>query len=180
MESYSEKIHVIENFLNKDQCNILFDKYNEKIWDAADPNIKTGFGVSVEEAKNFYESDNYLAEICRYMGKVISVCYGKDMELKSLFHSVMNIGAKNSLHWDNYIENGEEDVSALLYINDDFAGGELYFPNQNLIIKPKSGTFVFFQGDESVEHEVKTVTDGSRNAFVGFYWPRQKRIRVMP
>ena len=101
------------------------------------------------------------------------------MELKQLFHSVMTPGAKNALHWDNYIENGDEDVSSLLYINDDYSGGELHFPNQNLKIKPKKGTFIFFSGDETVEHEVTTVTEGNRNAFVGFYWPVLRRKRVM-
>jgi predicted 2-oxoglutarate/Fe(II)-dependent dioxygenase YbiX len=90
----------------------------------------------------------------------------------------MNPGALNPLHWDNYVEDGEEDISALLYLNEDFEGGELFFPNQNIRIKPESGMLVFFNGTEDYHHTVEVVTKGRREALVGFYWPKDKRINV--
>jgi len=84
-------------------------------------------------------------QIVKRMGKEISDHYGEPMELKTLFHSVMVPGAVNPLHWDNYIENGQEDVSSLFYINEEYEGGELNFPDQDLLIKPKKGTFIFLE-----------------------------------
>ena len=71
------------------------------------------------------------------------------------------------------------DVSSLFYINEEYEGGELNFPDQNLLIKPKKGTFIFFRGEESLMHEVKVVKSGSRNAFVGFFWPTRVRLSVI-
>jgi hypothetical protein len=172
-------INVLENFVSTQECDDLFDHYNKKIWDAADPFVKTGFGISEKEIKEFYEKDTLLLQIVKRMGKEISDHYGEPMELKTLFHSVMVPGAVNPLHWDNYIENGQEDVSSLFYINEEYEGGELNFPDQDLLIKPKKGTFIFFRGEESLMHEVKVVKSGSRNAFVGFFWPTRIRLSVI-
>ena len=171
-------INILEDFVSKEECLSLFNHYNKKIWDASDPFVKTGFGVSKEDISDFYNKESLLLDIVKRMGNKVSEYYGEPMELKSLFHSVMIPGAVNPLHWDNYIENGEEDVSTLFYINEDYEGGELNFPGQDLIIKPNIGTFIFFRGEESLMHEVKEVKSGSRNAFVGFFWPTRVRMSI--
>lgn len=35
-------------------------------------------------------------------------------------------------------------LSGVLYLNDEYSGGELCFPNQNLSIKPESGSMIIF------------------------------------
>jgi Rps23 Pro-64 3,4-dihydroxylase Tpa1-like proline 4-hydroxylase len=171
-------INIIEGFVSDKECQELFEHYNLKIWDAEDPFVKTGFGVGKDEALDLYNKDNLLSDIVKRIGTHLSSHYGEDIELKSLFHSVMTPGAVNPLHWDNYIENGQDDISTLFYLNEDYVGGELHFPNQNKIIKPKAGTFIFFKGEESLMHEVKEVIEGNRNAFVGFFWPTRTRISI--
>jgi Rps23 Pro-64 3,4-dihydroxylase Tpa1-like proline 4-hydroxylase len=172
-------INVIEGFLSQQECDDLFNHYNKKIWDAEDPFVKTGFGVSTEKALELYNEDTLLSNIVKRIGLYLSSYYNEEMELKSLFHSVMTPGAVNPLHWDNYIENGQDDISTLFYLNEDYIGGELHFPDQGKTIKPKAGTFIFFKGDESLMHEVKEVKEGNRNAFVGFYWPKRVRLSVV-
>lgn len=54
------------------------------------------------------------------------------------------------------------EVAANLYLNDDFEGGELYFPLRDLSIKPKAGQLVFFPGGHEYIHGVKTVASGYR------------------
>jgi len=171
-------INIVKNFLSKEECESLFNHYNKKIWDAEDPFVKTGFGLSQDEALSFYEEDNLLSDIVRRIGYHLSSHYNEEMELKTLFHSVMTPGAVNPLHWDNYIENGQDDISTLFYLNEDYVGGELHFPNQNQTIKPEIGTFIFFKGEESLMHEVKEVIQGNRNAFVGFFWPTRVRMSI--
>lgn len=46
-------------------------------------------------------------------------------------------------------------VGALVYLNDNYEGGELYFPEYDVLIKPKAGDLVFFPCH--FYHEVKTV-----------------------
>lgn len=59
--------------------------------------------------------------------------------------------------------------SSLIYLNDDYEGGELYFPEYDLYIKPEVGTLICFKGDENTLHGVKMVTSGVRYT-VSLFW----------
>lgn len=54
------------------------------------------------------------------------------------------------------------EAAANLYLNDDFEGGELYFPNLDISLKPKARQLVIFPGGHEYVHGVKTVTSGFR------------------
>ena len=54
------------------------------------------------------------------------------------------------------------EVAANLYLTDDFEGGELYFPNLGISIKPKAGQLILFPGGHEYSHGVKMVTAGKR------------------
>lgn len=54
------------------------------------------------------------------------------------------------------------DLSSLFYLNDDYEGGELYFPKQGVEFKPKRGSAYFFPGDMNYIHGVKEVKSGIR------------------
>ena len=59
--------------------------------------------------------------------------------------------------------------ATIIYINDEYVGGELFFPNLNIELKPKPGTMLFFPGNEKYEHGVKHVGEGPiRYVLVGF------------
>ena len=52
--------------------------------------------------------------------------------------------------------------AALIYLNDNYEGGELCFPLHNIEIKPKPGTLILFPGTCMYLHEVKEVLSGHR------------------
>jgi hypothetical protein len=59
--------------------------------------------------------------------------------------------------------------AAIIYINDDYNDGELFFKNLDIQLKPKPKTLLLFPGNEKYEHGVKTVADGPiRYVLVGF------------
>jgi predicted 2-oxoglutarate/Fe(II)-dependent dioxygenase YbiX len=58
--------------------------------------------------------------------------------------------------------NPRRDVSSVLYLSDDFDGGELIFKNLNLTIKPKAGMLILFPGAKEYTHEVTKITRGTR------------------
>lgn len=59
--------------------------------------------------------------------------------------------------------------SSILYINDDYSNGELFFKNLDIEIKPKAGSLVIFPGDAEHEHGVRHVGPGPiRHVIVGF------------
>lgn len=61
------------------------------------------------------------------------------------------------------------DLAGLFYLNDDYEGGELYFPNQGIQFKPKAGAAYFFPGDMNYIHGVTKITSGIRYT-VPFFW----------
>jgi hypothetical protein len=61
------------------------------------------------------------------------------------------------------------DIAGLFYINDDYEGGELYFPNQGIQFKPKRGAAYFFPGDMNYIHGVTEIKSGIRYT-VPFFW----------
>lgn len=59
--------------------------------------------------------------------------------------------------------------AAIVYINDDYKDGELFFKNMDLKIRPKPKTLLIFPGNEKYEHGVETVSEGPiRYVLVGF------------
>jgi prolyl 4-hydroxylase len=67
----------------------------------------------------------------------------------------------------NYYKHGGDRVgTGIFYLNDDFVGGETYFPHHSVTAVPKTGSFLYFeQGyDEetnwSTIHESKLITKG--------------------
>lgn len=50
--------------------------------------------------------------------------------------------------------------AAILYLNDDYANGELFFENVNFEIKPKAGSLLIFPGNEEYKHGVRPVGPG--------------------
>jgi hypothetical protein len=59
--------------------------------------------------------------------------------------------------------------TAIFYINDDYEGGELVFPEQGLVLRPKPGQVVVTPATEEFPHYVEPVTKGIRYAVRCFY-----------
>ena len=62
----------------------------------------------------------------------------------------------------------DRDVSLLIYLNDDFAGGELYFPTLNYTYLPKQGDLVFFPSNHLFIHESRPLKKGKKYAMVSW------------
>lgn len=60
----------------------------------------------------------------------------------------------------------DRDLSVVYFINDDYAGGELFFPALDLVIEPEAGTLVCFPSDHNYIHGVRPVTSGHRYTIV--------------
>ena len=75
---------------------------------------------------------------------------------------------------DEFIEQFKENFhtkhfSSLIYLNEDFTGGELYFPQHNLEIRPTNNTIVSFKGDVEHMHGVRMVESGIRYT-LSLFW----------
>lgn len=84
-------------------------------------------------------------------------------------------GAYARMHSDNTDEHGNSGpfarsrYAAFLYLNDDFKGGLLKFPKQDLEIAPKTGMLAVFDGGFENMHEVTLIESGVRYT-IGSFW----------
>jgi hypothetical protein len=81
-------------------------------------------------------------------------------------------GFETELHSDNFDKNSNYDwsghLSNLVYINNNYRGGEIYFPQHELKIKPEPGMFISFPGNFYNRHGVVPV-DNNRYALSVFF-----------
>lgn len=66
-------------------------------------------------------------------------------------------------------------LSNIIYLNDDFEGGELFFPDFGIDIKPKPGMLAVFPGNINYLHGVRKVVGNTR--YTGTLWTRFKDFK---
>jgi hypothetical protein len=81
----------------------------------------------------------------------------------------MQDGVELKSHTDQHTDPSIK-YAAILYINDDYKDGTLFFKNkQDSDLRPKPGTLLIFPGNEDYEHGVRHVGEGPiRYVTVGF------------
>ena len=73
----------------------------------------------------------------------------------------------NRKNYEEGLCNPNTKISVLMFLNDDYEGGELYFPNNNLTIKPKKNQLIIFP-TMSRNYEILDITSGSQYVFLKF------------
>jgi hypothetical protein len=88
-------------------------------------------------------------------------------------------GAYARIHSDNTDEHGNSGAFArsryagFLYLNNNFEGGLLRFPDHNIEIKPQIGMLAVFDGGFNNMHEVTLITKGVRHT-IGSFWDNRE------
>jgi predicted 2-oxoglutarate/Fe(II)-dependent dioxygenase YbiX len=73
-------------------------------------------------------------------------------------------------HVDSYGDERSPVISVVLYLNDDYEGGELEFKNQNVVIKPEAGSIVIFPSIEPYYHASLPIKNGIKYMTPGFWY----------
>jgi hypothetical protein len=69
------------------------------------------------------------------------------------------------------IKNSDIAYGVVIYINDDFEGGETYYSEKNISFKPKKNTLIVHPGNQEYKHGVNKVISGSeRIVLVAFLY----------
>jgi hypothetical protein len=64
-------------------------------------------------------------------------------------------------------------ISGVMYLNDNYEGGEIHFPNQNVTIKPKAGSIIIFPSTDPYVHHPKKINSGNKY-MVPLFWYKEK------
>jgi hypothetical protein len=78
-----------------------------------------------------------------------------------IYNKNMNINDKKNIHWDFSF------MTFVACLTENFDGGLLVFPRQNVEYKLKLGDIIVFPGGITHPHYVTKVTEGQRNVLIG-------------
>ena len=63
---------------------------------------------------------------------------------------------------EHYDAGRPNDIATLVYLNEDYIGGDIYFPEYEMSFKPKPGDLLCFPDNPDYVHGVKPILDGIR------------------
>lgn len=84
-------------------------------------------------------------------------------------------GDKYNSHYDGPTITGRS-VSILIYLNDNYSGGEIEFDFFDLKIKPTAGSMIIFPSNYAYRHTAHPVIDGEKYVIVSWLKDRQTDI----
>lgn len=170
-----ENVHIITNFASDSEIKTL-NKYvvNVTDWTGNQEDYRYKDKIHLDIHQSVQPLFNNLFS---RMKNNIQAVFPVEAIPNGLSICKWTVGDFQPIHADKQEQDGrpncqqDQDLASVIYINDgsEFGGGELYFPNQSLQIKPKAGMAVFFPGDINYSHGVKTVTSGTRYT-IPFFW----------
>lgn len=106
--------------------------------------IKNAFQSCAEKYKDFYNFE-------------YPVNLDSEFGIKKYY-----VGQGLGSHADQYDGNMRLRYSMVLYLNDDYEGGELYFENHNIMVKPEAGSLAIFPSSEPFLHASKDLISGAK------------------
>lgn len=187
-----DDVTLVKNFLSQEELDILFDimkdlsqeDWEKEYLDQLPAFCMEKFGRDdvenlVAEGKfeitQNWKDKNYNInhhEIVRTMHQRLSdlVNIADDkLELAGLSTiQRMQEGVELKAHTDQHTDPSIR-YATIIYLNDDYEGGELFFSNKGLDLRPKPGDLVIFPGTDEFNHGVRHVQPGPiRYVIVGF------------
>jgi hypothetical protein len=189
----SNNIVELEDFLTiEEQQRLINFALTNKIWDQTETHVdKDGLVLydaniwadRVATYNSLKASDPDILELIYDMIARLKVEVDKffNVDVEATGPAIVRwpVGARQEPHADKEFHIGEEqgrpndfpwyDIAGLFYFNDDYEGGELYFPQHGIEFKPKPRAAYFFPGDRFYAHGVRPVKSGNRFTSP-FFW----------
>jgi predicted 2-oxoglutarate/Fe(II)-dependent dioxygenase YbiX len=95
--------------------------------------------------------------------------------LTPLSISKYSTGKSMGPHVDDYGNGDDPNISVVLYLNDNYEGGELFFKEQGIKIKPEAGSIIIFPSVDPYYHESLPVISGIKYMCPGF-WRKTNKV----
>lgn len=167
--SSADNILIINNFMTKEDCENIVSNLNvstalrsDGFWENK---VFAEFSFP-KECKAILKKNRINAH------KVIKETFGDNLLPNSMNQHIIRwpTGPGMDDHIDDEAyERNHYHIASILYLNDDYEGGEIVFPNQGLSLKPKAGDFIAFPGNKNYPHGVKEIFSGERYTAPSWY-----------
>jgi prolyl 4-hydroxylase len=191
-----EEMHIIEcfdNVLSTDECdyiiNLSKDKYKRSQVGIDDDAEQLSEGRTSFSAYLPFPEHTTLNEIRKKIGRQFELSVERFEHFQCVAYAN---GQEYQAHFDTFdpetkygkesmVNGGQREYTLLVYLNDEFEGGQTYFPNLDVVISPKKGRAVLFKNiDENGNiykgsyHAGLPVAKGQKYAFN--LWIRENAI----
>jgi hypothetical protein len=167
--SSTDNILVINNFLTEEECDLIVNNLN----------TKTALSLTGFWENRIFSEFSFPKECKSILKKYrikshaqVKKIYGDTLLANSMNQHIVKWpeGPGMEEHIDDEAkERSHYHIASVLYLNDNYDGGEINFPQHNLSIKPKKGDLLIFPGNQNYAHEVKEILSGERFTAPGWY-----------
>ncbi|MCZ6604194.1 MAG: 2OG-Fe(II) oxygenase [Alphaproteobacteria bacterium] len=111
-----------------------------------------------------------ICEILQRFYEETEPIYSDTIQLVKWWEGIEHTAHADNEHPDGSLHNTPfRDYAAVVYLNDDYEGGEFFIEPLKIMLRPEKGTMVCFRGDMSHMHGVKMVTKGLRYTMPSWY-----------
>lgn len=169
-----DSIIVVPNFITKKDSEIGIRVLSDLVEERAASSSVRGSGAGIpgavpQGARSIFVRplDSEAIRLVKEYGKKINELL---LPEKLYVHDVIFVKYGPGAFMDPHMDFIEEPTcadckySSVVYFDDDYDGGEIYFPNINKSYHPSAGSMVLFpQSDERYMHGVKEVQSGFRH-----------------
>lgn len=195
-------ISVNENFLNEFELEFINDYVRrltaEDKWDKRDPHPawhnRYIHADSLQDSLQGFNTDEdrdmlgLLVDIRkRVKARIVEI---RDLDAP-LFADTLQLvrwlpGNSQDPHADSENPDGSDHpypwraYASVIYLNSDYEGGAIYFPQHDLEVNPKPGTMVTFPGTAEYMHGVREITSGERYTIASFWTFDMNRADRLP
>lgn len=173
----TSKINVVENLISTEDRKLAIDLIdmlvdnggqNSIVGESQDP------AAQIQHARHVFTDPEY-PEVAYLVKKYHAKIAESETKYANTFpHSVIfvryDVGGELELHndFENYDPCTYCTHANALYLNDEYEGGEIYFPEVGFQVKPPAGTLVYFpqtnvnEDHSDMTHGVTAVTSGTK------------------
>lgn len=174
------KAKEIEDFLNKDDCQYLIDNFKDiDIWTSGGTDFWSNRVINMQQIINFDEkTGNIVISVRNRIAEKLKEVYNLENVYSDLFQMVRWFpGMEQPPHADDMTNIDSPDLewfrhreyAAIVYLNDNYSGGQTYYPNYDYYISPKVGKLALHPGDPEHLHGVTKIENEIRYTLASFW-----------
>jgi hypothetical protein len=161
----ASKIHYIKGFMPKDVVDVILDysiKNDDKFTEFGNNEKEFTVNVFKDQNQETLHVSNLVTEWGKKVYDLVVETYGgqfKDFEPHMSHIARFESGWGMHEHYDASKPN---DIATLIYINSDYNGGDIYFPEYDISHKPEPGDLLMFPDNPDYIHGVRPISEGIR------------------
>lgn len=173
---------IVDNIISKEDCEYLiqcaissdlWDHGGHEFWDNRVIDYNSMLSFDKKAATIMYDSNIACRQIIKDFYRLDNDIYSDTLQVIRWFP-----GMEQPPHADD-MSNTEvhgfshREFGSIVYLNDEYSGGQTYYPNFDFYVTPKAGSIAIHPGDQEHLHGVTKIEGGIRYTIASFLTSRK-------